>query len=44
MNNEGTIYFLYNPGTNRIEFNHGEALKFAIPLWCRLRCGARGRT
>ena len=32
MNNEGTIYFLYNPGTNRIEFYHGQALKFAIPM------------
>jgi len=32
LNNEGTIYFLYNPGTNRIEFYHGQALKFAIPM------------
>lgn len=32
LNNEGTVYFLYNPGTNRIEFYHDHALKFAIPM------------
>jgi hypothetical protein len=32
LNNEGTVYFLYNPGTNQIEFYNAGILKFAIPM------------
>jgi hypothetical protein len=32
LDNEGTVYFLYNPGTHRIEFYNAGILKFAIPM------------
>ena len=32
LNNEGTIYFLFNPETNQIEFYNAGILKFAIPM------------
>jgi hypothetical protein len=32
LNNEGTVYLLYNAAANRIEFYHDDVLKFAIPM------------
>lgn len=32
LNSDGTVYFLYNPSTNRIEFYRNNVLKFAIPM------------
>jgi hypothetical protein len=30
LSNDGSVYLLYNPTTNRIEIYHGSAMKFAI--------------